>query len=87
MKRISNRQTTWHLINIKARRDQSASHYVQAFRRVEQEDPMVSLPRERCESLKSIAFSQSLDENNVPKYIQLSLLSYTIIDQIGRAHV
>ena len=32
MDRVSNRQTTWYLINIKARREQTTEHYVQVFR-------------------------------------------------------
>lgn len=80
MNRISNRHTTWYLINIKARREQNTRHYVNAFRALSQEDPMVSLPRERCESLKSLSFSNSLDDANEPKWIQISLLSYTIVD-------
>jgi hypothetical protein len=80
MSRISNHQTTWHLINIKAKREQNTSHYVDVFRRLYDEDPLVRLPREKCESLKSITFSESLDNENEPKWIQLILLSYTIID-------
>lgn len=80
MDRIPNRQTTWHLINIKARREQNTNHYVEAFRELQTQDPMISLPREKCESLKSIAFSNSLDDENQPKWVQMVLLSYTIID-------
>lgn len=80
MDRISHRQTTWHLINIKARRNQSASHYVQAFHRLYEEDPMIALPRDKSGSLKSMTFSELLDERNQPKWIQTTLLSYTIID-------
>lgn len=80
MDRISNRQTTWHLINIKARREQNTNHYVETFRTLMTEDPMVSLPREKCASLKSMTFSNSLDDEGQPKWINLVLLSYTIID-------
>lgn len=80
MDRISNRQSTWHLINIKARREQDSSHYVQAFRELYEKDPMVNIPRDRCESLKSVLFSESLDNENIPKWIKIVILSYTIID-------
>lgn len=80
MSRISNHPTLWHLINIKARREQNTKHYVDVFRKLYDEDPLVRLPREKCESLKSITFSRSLDIVNEPKWIQLILLSYTIID-------
>lgn len=80
MDRVSHRQTTWHLINIKARRNQSTEHYVQAFHRLYDEDPMIALPRDKSGSLKSMIFSELLDERNQPKWIQAVLLSYTIID-------
>lgn len=80
MDRIQNRQTTWHLINIKARRNQSTDHYVQAFDRLYDEDPMIALPRDKFGSLKSMTFSELLDERNQPKWIQATLLSYTIVD-------
>lgn len=81
MDRVSNRQTTWYLINIKARRDQTTEHYVQAFRNLYEQDPLISFPRSgKSGSLKYATFSNLLDENNTPKWIQFGLLSYTIID-------
>ena len=81
MDRVSNRQTTWYLINIKARRDQTTEHYVQAFRNLYEQDPLISFPRSgKSGSLKYATFSNLLDENNAPKWIQVGLLSYTIID-------
>lgn len=80
MDRISNRQTTWHLINIKARRNQTTNHYVQVFHRLSDEDPMIQLPRGKHGSLKSMTFSEQLDENAEPKWIHAVLVSYTIVD-------
>lgn len=81
MDRVSNRQTTWYLINIKAKRDQTTEHYVQAFRNLYEQDPLISFPRSgKSGSLKYATFSNLLDENNTPKWIQIGLLSYTIID-------
>lgn len=80
MDRISHRQTTWYLINIKARRNQSTDHYVQAFHQLYEEDPMIELPRGKSGSLKSMTFSELLDERDQPKWIQTTLLSYTIVD-------
>ena len=81
MDRVSNRQTTWYLINIKARRAQTTEHYVQAFRNLYEQDPLISFPRSgKSGSLKYATFSNLLDENNTPKWIQIGLLSYTIID-------
>ena len=80
MDRILRQQTTWHLINIKARTNQSVSRYVQAFRRLQEEDPMIELPRGKQGSLKSVIYSEILDERNEPKWIHANLLSYTIVD-------
>ena len=81
MDSVSNRQTTWYPINIKARRDQTTEHYVQAFRNLYEQDPLISFPRSgKSGSLKYATFSNLLDENNTPKWIQIGLLSYTIID-------
>lgn len=81
MDRISNRQTTWYLINIKARREQTTEHYVQVFRNLYEQDPLVEFPRGgKSGSLKHITFSSILDENGNPNWIQIGLLSYTIID-------
>ena len=62
--RIVRRQTTWYVINIKARRDQNTAHYVRAFRSLQEEDPLVDLSRNRCESLKSVTFSEILDNDS-----------------------
>lgn len=78
--RVTNRQTTWYIINIKARRNQVTSHYVQAFRDLLEKDPLINIPRDRCESLKSVIFSELLDDENEPKWIKITLLSYTLID-------
>lgn len=81
MDRISNQQTTWHLINIKARREQTTEHYIQVFRNIYDEDPLVAFPRGgKSGSLKHAIFSELLDVNGNPCWIQLGLLSYTIID-------
>lgn len=62
--RVSNRQTTWYLINIKARRKQTTEHYVQVFRSLYEQDPLVGFPRGgKLGSLKYVTFSNLLDEN------------------------
>lgn len=81
MSTISNRRSTWYLINIKARREQTTEHYVRTFRRLFEEDPLICFPRGgKSGSLKNITFSELLDENRNPKWIQIELLSYTIVD-------
>ena len=81
MDRVSNRQTTWYLVNIKARREQTTEHYVQVFRSLYEQDPLVGFPRGgKSGSLKYVTFSNLLDENGNPNWIQIGLLSYTIID-------
>lgn len=79
--RVSNRQTSWYLINIKARREQTAEHYVQAFRNLYEQDPLIDFSRGgKSGSLKYVTFSNLFDENGNPRWIQIGLLSYTIID-------
>lgn len=81
MDRILNRQTTWYLINIKARREQTTEHYVKVFRSLYEQDPLVVFPRGgKSGSLKNVTVSNLLDENGNPNWIQIELLSYTIID-------
>lgn len=81
MDRISNRQTTWYLINIKARREQTTEHYVQVFHSLYEQDPLIGFPSGgKSGSLKHIEFSSLLDEAGKPNWIQISLLSYVIID-------
>lgn len=81
MDRVSNRQTTWYLINIKARREQTTEHYVQVFRSLYEQDPLVGFSRGgKSGSLKYVTFSNLLDKNGNPNWIQIGLLSYTIID-------
>lgn len=66
MDRVLNRQTTWYLINIKARREQTAEHYVQVFRSLYEQDPLVGFPRGgKSGSLKYVTFSNLLDETAI----------------------
>lgn len=81
MDRISNRQTTWYLINIKARREQTTEHYVQVFHSLYEQDPLIDFPNGgKSGSLKHVEFSNLLDEAGKPNWIQIGLLSYVIID-------
>ena len=80
MDRVLNRRTTWFLVNIKAREEQTEEHYVRVFRRLYDEDPMIEFPRGKSGSLKSIELSEIKDENDEPQWIKINLLSYTIID-------
>lgn len=79
---LSKRKSAWNLVNIKARRNQTTEHYVRTFKNLYNQDPMVGLPRGgKSASLKHMACCNLLDENENPKWVQLELLSYTIIDQ------
>jgi len=56
-------------------------HYVEAFRGLQSEDPLIDFEHGgKSASLKYVEFSEQLDENSVPYWIQIGLLSYTIID-------
>lgn len=81
MDRILNRQTTWYLVNIKARRNQTTEHYIQVFRSLYEQDPLIDFPHGgKSGSLKYVTFSEQLDESGNSHWIQIGLLSYTIID-------
>lgn len=81
MKRVANKQTTWNLVNIKARHEQTTSHYVEAFHKLYQEDPLIKFPRGgKSGSLKSIQSSEHLEKDGSPCWIHIGLLSYTVID-------
>ena len=81
MDRVINRQTTWFLVNIKARREQTPLHYVEILRHLQEEDPLIDFPRGgRSGSVKNVIFSETLDENGSPTWIQINLLTYVIVD-------
>ena len=81
MSRFSKHQTTWYLINIKARYNQTTAHYVQVFEQLYNQDPLINFPRGgKSGSLKYLNKSEQLDSNADPCWIELGLLSYTIID-------
>lgn len=80
MDRILNTQTTWYVVNIKARRDQCTDHYVDVFKKLFKEDPLVKFPRDKCISLKSMTVSEELESDSNPKWIKSTILFYTIID-------
>ena len=70
MDRISNRATTWNLINIKARRDQTTEHYIQVFRSLYEQDPLVDFPYGgKSGSIKHVKFSERLDESGNPPWV------------------
>ena len=82
MGRIVNRQTTWYVINIKARRNQTPQHYVDAWNLINEQDPLIELPKttNRFASIRAMSFSQQYDNDNIPHYIETKLVAYTIID-------
>lgn len=81
MDRVIRRQTTWNLVNIKARSNQTPSHYVDVFRQLYANNLLVDFPKSgRSGSIKSMVCSQLIDENGVPNWIEINLLSYMIVD-------
>lgn len=80
MKDVISKKTTWFLVNIKAKRNQHTHHYVEAFKTLYKVDPMIKFPRGKHGSLKSMEISNILENDNEPKWIRMTLLSYTIVD-------
>ena len=82
MDRVINKQTTWYVINIKARRKQTPQHYVDAWNLINKQDPLIELPKttNRFVSIRTMSLSHQCDKDNVPHYIQTKLVAYTLID-------
>ena len=82
MERVINRQTTWYVINIKARRNQTPQHYVDIWKLINERDPLIELPKttNRFASIRAMSFSQQCDSDNIPQYIETKLVAYTLID-------
>ena len=81
--RIVNRRTSWYVINVKARRQQNESHYVDAFEAIATNDPLVEVGRvsNRYMSIKSLSKSEILTNAGHPTWMQLTVVAYTIIDE------
>lgn len=80
--KIINRVTSWYVINVKARRNQTPNHYVNAWKAIREKDPLVEIPHtaNRMVSVKRILFSNDIDENGTPTWIMTNLVAYTIIN-------
>ena len=78
--KIELRRTTWFVVNIKARKNQKPSHYVEAFRAIKEKDPLVEVFGKKCISIRSMIESEYVENDDMPKWIQLNITHYTIVD-------
>lgn len=80
--RVINRKTTWHVINIKARTNQTPMHYVSAFRAIDSQDPLIAMERvhERYVSVRSMRECSITSASGSPHWIELNVVAYTMID-------
>lgn len=78
--KIELRRTTWFVVNIKARKNQKPSHYVEAFRAIKEKDPLIEVFGKKCISIRSMIESKYVENDNMPKWIQLNITHYTIVD-------
>ena len=80
--RVDKRMTTWHVINIKAHSNQTPSHYVNAFERIETQDPLIEMERRtnRFVSIRSVTKSNNHAIEKNPMWIAINLVAYTMID-------
>lgn len=78
--KIELRRTTWFVVNIKARKNQKPSHYVEAFRAINEKDPLIEVFGKKCISIRSMIESEYVENDNMPKWIQLNITHYTIVD-------
>lgn len=72
-------RSSWYIINIKARTQQTPKHYVEALRLLHKEDPLVFVAKDKCVSISGIEESQE-NTNGIPSWIVLKIISYTVID-------
>ena len=78
--KIELRRTTWFVVNIKARKNQKPSHYVEAFRAINEKDPLIEVFGKKCISIRSMIESEYVENDDMPKWIQLNITHYTIVD-------
>lgn len=78
--KIELRRTTWFIVNIKARKNQKPSHYVEAFRAIKEKDPLIEVFGKKCISIRSMIESECVENDDMPKWIQLNITHYTIVD-------
>ena len=78
--KIELRRTTWFVVNIKARKNQKPSHYVEAFRAIKEKDPLIEVFGKKCISIRSMIESEYVENDDMPKWIQLNITHYTIVD-------
>lgn len=78
--KIELRRTTWFVVNIKARKNQKPSHYVEAFRAIKKKDPLIEVFGKKCISIRSMIESECVENDDMPKWIQLNITHYTIVD-------
>ena len=78
--KIYNKATSWYVINLKARKNQSARHYVDAIREINSQDPLVEVRGNKCISIHSMEECNILDSDGLPQWIKLVITHYTIVD-------
>lgn len=78
--KIELRRTTWFVVNIMARKNQKPSHYVEAFRAIKEKDPLIEVFGKKCISIRSMIESEYVENDDMPKWIQLNITHYTIVD-------
>lgn len=72
-------KTSWYILNIKARTNQNPSHYVECLRSLKEQDPLVTVAKDKCVSIWNI--EESIENTNgIPSWIIIKIISYTIID-------
>lgn len=72
-------RTSWYLINITARTNQTPSHYVEALEKLVNEDPLINIKGEKYISARKLELSREKC-NGLPSWIILNLTSYIIVD-------
>lgn len=61
--KIELRRTTWFVVNIKARKNQKPSHYVEAFRAIKEKDPLIEVFGKKCISIRAMIESECVEND------------------------
>lgn len=75
------KKTTWYVVNIKSRVEQTPLRYVQAFEHINQEDPLILIRGNRYIGIRHFSKSNYLEEDGTyPRSLLLKLTTYDIVN-------
>lgn len=79
-RKTSKKKTVWYVVNIKSRGIQTPETYVEAFEKLQKEDPLIHLRANRFLSIKSMFKSEFFESEGYVRSILVKLSAYDILD-------